>query len=55
MSVTTVLFDLDGTLLPLEQDDFVKEYLHRLAVKMAPYGYDPKSLWRQYGAARVLW
>ena len=54
MSITTVLFDLDGTLLPLEQDDFVKEYLHRLAVKMAPYGYDPKKLmeaiWRGTGA-----
>ena len=26
MSVTTVLFDLDGTLLPMDQDEFVKAY-----------------------------
>ena len=26
MKITTVLFDLDGTLLPMDQDDFIKAY-----------------------------
>lgn len=42
--ITTVLFDLDGTLLPMDQDLFVKSYFKRLAEKMAPRGYDPEGL-----------
>lgn len=45
----TVLFDLDGTVLPMDQDKFVKSYMTGLANYMAPYGYDPvlltKSIW----------
>ena len=44
MSIKTVLFDLDGTLLPMDQDRFVKTYFQLLAVKLAPHGYDPKQL-----------
>lgn len=40
----TVLFDLDGTLLPMDQDSFVKAYFGGLATKMVPYGYDPQQL-----------
>ncbi|MCD7729155.1 MAG: HAD family hydrolase [Clostridia bacterium] len=40
----TVLFDLDGTLLPMDQDKFTKEYFGRLAAYFVPYGYDPKQL-----------
>ncbi len=40
----TVLFDLDGTLLPMDQDTFVKAYFGGLAKKMASHGYDPKAL-----------
>lgn len=54
MRITTVLFDLDGTLLPMDQDVFVKEYFGRIAGKLAPQGYDPKRLvdtiWRGTGA-----
>lgn len=39
----TVLFDLDGTLLPLDQDAFIRSYLGLLTQTMAPYGYEPKS------------
>ena len=39
MSVKTILFDLDGTLLPMDQDIFVKDYFGRLAKKLAPIGY----------------
>ena len=49
-----VLFDLDGTLLPMDQDAFVKDYFGRLAKKVAPIGYDPqtlpKNLWQGVGA-----
>ena len=44
MKLTTILFDLDGTLLPMDQDVFVKAYMNRLAAKVAPLGYDPKKL-----------
>ena len=50
MMITTVLFDLDGTLLPMDQEVFVKDYFGRLAAKLAPQGYDPKllvdTIWR---------
>ena len=42
--ITTVLFDLDGTLLPMDQDVFVKDYFGRIAAKVASAGYDPKEL-----------
>lgn len=44
MSITTVLFDLDGTLLPMDQDIFIKKYFGLLAQKLAPFGYDPEKL-----------
>lgn len=44
MSVKMVLFDLDGTLLPMDQDLFIETYLARLAQTMVPYGYEPKEL-----------
>lgn len=44
MAITTVLFDLDGTLLPLDQDEFAKAYFGLMAKKLAPRGYDPKAL-----------
>lgn len=52
--ITTVFFDLDGTLLPMDQDRFLEAYMGGLARKMAPYGYDPKllikSIWKGTGA-----
>ena len=44
MSITTVLFDLDGTLLPMDQDEFVRAYFKLLAKKLAGHGYDPQAL-----------
>lgn len=40
----TVLFDLDGTLLPMDQEEFIKAYFGGLATKLVPYGYDPQKL-----------
>lgn len=49
-----ILFDLDGTLLPMDQDVFTKGYFRLLAAKLAPYGYDPQllisSLWKGVSA-----
>ena len=39
-----VLFDLDGTLLPMDQDVFMKAYFGGITKKLAPRGYEPKSL-----------
>lgn len=44
MSINTILFDLDGTLLPMDQDEFVRAYFKLLAVKLAPRGYEPQKL-----------
>lgn len=49
MAIKTVFFDLDGTLLPLDQDFFVKTYLHNLCKYMAAHGYDPQLL------AKTIW
>lgn len=42
--IKAVLFDLDGTLLPMNNDEFTKGYFKLLAAKLAPHGYDPKQL-----------
>ena len=44
MSIKAVLFDLDGTLLPMDQDTFIKAYLGGMAKKLAPHGYNPDEL-----------
>ena len=36
MNIKTVLFDLDGTLLPMDQDTFVKAYFGYLSKKLYP-------------------
>jgi HAD superfamily hydrolase (TIGR01549 family) len=42
--ITTVLFDLDGTLLPMELDQFLECYFSLLAKKLSSHGYDPHKL-----------
>ena len=44
MSVKVVLFDLDGTLLPMDQDKFIKTYFGMLVRSIAPHGYDAELL-----------
>ena len=52
--IKTILFDLDGTLLPMDQDKFLSAYLGKMEQKLAPHGYDPdklvKSIWKGTGA-----
>lgn len=42
--IKAVFFDLDGTLLPMDQERFVKSYMGRMASTMAPLGYQPEKL-----------
>ena len=44
MAVTTVLFDLDGTLLPMDLDVYLNRYFQLLIQKLLPHGYDPKKV-----------
>ena len=42
--IDTVLFDLDGTLLPMDQEVFAKAYIGGLAGVSAAHGYDPSAM-----------
>lgn len=54
MCMKVILFDLDGTLLPMDQEVFGKAYFGGMAKKLAPHGYDPeklvKAIWTGTGA-----
>ncbi len=45
-----ILFDLDGTLLPMDQERFTMAYFSRLCEKICPFGYAPevltKGIWK---------
>ena len=49
MKIKAVFFDLDGTLLPMDQDVFVKAYVGGLVRTLAVKGYDPDAV------AKALW
>ena len=38
------LCDLDGTLVPMDQEVFTKDYFKRLAAKLLPHGYQAEML-----------
>ena len=42
--IKAILFDLDGTLLSMDQDVFVKAYFGGLSKRLAPLGYEPEKL-----------
>ena len=42
--IKAVFFDLDGTLLPMDQEEFIKMYFGSLAKKLIPHGYDNDQL-----------
>ena len=52
--IKTIFFDLDGTLLPMDQDVFLQDYFDQLVEKMMPQGYESqklrKSIWFCTGA-----
>ena len=44
MNFKAIFFDLDGTLLPMDQEAFTKTYFKLLAMKLAPLGIAPEAL-----------
>ncbi len=42
--INTILFDLDGTLLPIKQETFVGAYFGEVVKRFAPYGYTKDQL-----------
>lgn len=42
--LNTIFFDLDATLLPMEQDEFIKRYFHELTRTFSPQPFDAKQL-----------
>ena len=42
--IKNLLFDIDGTLVPLDTDEFTNVYFGYLCKKLAPHGYDKDSL-----------
>ena len=43
-TMETILFDLDGTLLPMHMDRFIGAYFSLLARYVAPCGFDPEKV-----------
>ena len=41
--IKAVLFDLDGTLLPMDRDEFTKTYFGLLSKRFVSLGYDPRK------------
>lgn len=54
MSIRAVFFDLDGTLLPMDQEEYIKAYLGLLGKQLVPKGYEfekfMKVMWAGVGA-----
>ncbi len=50
MAIKAILFDLDGTLVPMDQDVFVNDYFKRISTKLASHGYEPnkfiETIWK---------
>ncbi len=42
--VNTILFDLDGTLLPFVQEEFIRAYFKALVRRLSPMGYEGEKL-----------
>lgn len=42
--IKNVFFDLDGTLLPMDMDEFTNGYFGFLVKKAMPFGYEPNDL-----------
>lgn len=42
--IDTILLDLDGTLITMAQEDFVRAYFKLLTARLAPLGYSPQAV-----------
>lgn len=54
--INTILFDMDGTLVPFEQNEFLKDYFSQLCARVCPLGYAAedvvKAVWS--GTKRMI-
>ena len=50
-----ILFDLDGTLLPMNQDEFTKAYFYALIKKLVELGLPAKTPEEQKALAGAVW
>ena len=53
--ITTVLFDLDGTLLPMELEKFTNTYFGLLAKRPRPLAFSRSPWWPPCGRAPRPW
>ena len=44
MTIKAIFTDLDGTLIRMDEQDFLNHYLSRLCQTVAPLGYEPQTL-----------
>ncbi len=44
MKIKYIFFDLDGTLLPMDQEKFLKSYFENITKHFIPFGFEPKKL-----------
>jgi len=44
MKYQAILFDMDGTLLPMDQERFVTHYFRELSAVLSPLGMEPKAV-----------
>lgn len=51
MRYSAILFDLDGTLLPMDIKPFAMAYFKALSVELAPFGIKPEKLFEPFVAA----
>ena len=50
MRYQAILFDLDGTLLPMDVEAFAKIYIGALARELAPFGLTPETMLKPFWA-----
>ncbi len=50
-----ILFDLDGTLLPQDQEEFIGAYFHLLVKKLAELGFPADTQEEQKALGKVVW
>lgn len=53
--IKTVLFDLDGTLLPMDQDLFIKAYFGGIGNYMQKHGFDGKEIVQTILLVVIIW
>lgn len=55
MKYKAILFDMDGTLLPMDMEAFTKGYFKGLSAKLAKYGIEPEALVQAVWTAQRQW